>query len=319
MKNLEPVFFLFTCVKDGRAYIEKLFTSLLNQTKKNFIHYIYEDGSTEPLDELVFDYIEKAKKLETPFEVIYEKCERNIGLNKATEHCLKKCNLKYFIWMNCDDWLDGYFFENAEKYVRKHPDFAIYRSRMISHFDGKTSIMPCTKKESKIFNKRKQLYPCLSYQFTLNHFIGNYSLLKQVNPDIYLVDNRLIYNDVQICLPFIFKNYKMGYIKDSISHYLYRDNSEYNGADKQLLMNFEIDKKAELFLENFGFYQKCLNYGNDFLLSLKSKNYKNALNVLKQRKTFLKAKHISNKKVFILNRSPIAWTIYCKLKLLQSK
>ena len=110
----EPLFFLFTCVKDGREYIDKLFESLLMQTKKNFIHYIYEDGSDNPLDEIVENYIKRVNQLDEPYRVVYEKCNKNIGLNKATEHCLKKCYLNYFIWMNCDDWLDVNFFKNAE-------------------------------------------------------------------------------------------------------------------------------------------------------------------------------------------------------------
>ena len=70
--NEKPLFFLFTCVKDGRKYINKLFDSLLSQTKINFVHYIYEDGSNDPIEDLVLSYKEKVSKLEHPYKVIYD-------------------------------------------------------------------------------------------------------------------------------------------------------------------------------------------------------------------------------------------------------
>lgn len=319
MCDSKTTFFLFTCVKNGRSYINKLFDSLLNQTKKNFIHYIYEDGSDEPLDELVNDYIKQVNSLDSPYQVIYEKCETNIGLNKATEHCLKKCNLNYFIWMNCDDWLDYNFFENAEKYIKKHPNYAIYRSTMISHIGSETKQMPKSKNEIKIFKKTQQIYPCLSYQFTFNHFIGNFKLLKEINPELFLIKNKLIFNDVQICLPFIFCKYKIGFLADCTSHFLYRDGSEYNSSNKKFITKCNDEDYFKPFTNYFEIYQKVLSFGNDFLIYVRDRKYKDAVDILNKRKKYLKKHHYKNNKALISNHNPFVWNIYCKLKLLKCR
>ena len=113
----KETFFLFTCVKNGRKYIQKLFDSLLKQTKINFVHYIYEDGSEDPVDDLITDY--KTKANDIGLQVIYEKQSINIGLNMATKHCIEQCFLPYFIWIDCDNWVDSRFFEELGNTVRK--------------------------------------------------------------------------------------------------------------------------------------------------------------------------------------------------------
>ncbi len=62
-KSEKPLIFLFTCIKDGRKYIWKLFESLLEQTSNNFVHFIYDDGSNDPIEDLVETYKEKAFNL----------------------------------------------------------------------------------------------------------------------------------------------------------------------------------------------------------------------------------------------------------------
>ena len=315
MDNNDKIFFVFTCVKDGRNYINRLFESLLQQTKKNFIHYIYEDGSNDPLNEMVDDYIQKVNLLASPYTVIYENCKSNIGLNKATEHCLKKCNLKYYMWINCDDWLDSDFFEEAGKFVKKHPNYAIYRSKMVFHKGVTETVVPNTKKEIKMFKRKHQLYPYLSNLYKFNHFIGNFKLLQEVNPNLFLIDCKTFFSDAQVCLPFIFEKYKFGYISKTKSHYLYRENSEFNSNSALNNTNFEpyLDYS---FTNYYSIYQTSFKYSRLFGMYTQKKDYKRAIYLLRERKKYLRKIGFSNRKVLIFDHSPNTWLIYCYIKLI---
>jgi len=131
-KTQDYLFFVFTCVKNGRKYIEKLFDSLLEQTLTNFVHFIYDDGSDDPIDDLVDEYRKKVSLLANPFPVIYEKNTTNIGINMATQYCISKCCARYFVWIDCDNWIDKNFFNEMTNTInRKGNKFIVYRSNGI--------------------------------------------------------------------------------------------------------------------------------------------------------------------------------------------
>ena len=267
MKNSnEPLFFLFTCVKDGRKYIEKLFNSLLAQTKVNFVHYIYEDGSIDPIEDLVEIYKQKSLKLGKNIDIFYEKNPVNIGLNMATKHCIEQCNKPYFIWMNCDDWLDSHFFENLEYAVNKNKEATVFQSKMMVHYGAQTYFIPRGHYEKYLMRQSKKKDIFIGGNFHYNHFAVKTDDFFKINPSCFFINNKKYFNDVQTILPFIFTDSKFVYVNKSVSHYLKRLDSEFYENN-----NF-TDLHDELFCE-----LNIHNYENSFELKDSISGYRTRL------------------------------------------
>ena len=219
----KPLFFLFTCVKNGRQYINKLFDSLLNQVKINFVHYIYDDGSEDPVDDLVYEYSKKAANLNHPYDVVYEKNPINIGLNMSTKHCIDMCDCPYFIWIDCDNWIDSHFFEEMEKVVTKHKDAILVRSRLLNQ-DGKNAA-----KYSKNFERekeKKQLKNFFYNMFSHGFFCVNRSYYLDINRDNYFFTEKGFYNDEQVNLTCMLSEKNFYFCEKAIGYFLERKDSE---------------------------------------------------------------------------------------------
>ena len=195
----QPLFFVFTCIKDGSEYIGRLFDCMLSQTKVNFVHYIYEDGSTKPLGKLIDQYKEDVSKLPKPYEVVYEYNLTNIGLNKSTQHCINKCNCPYFIWIDCDNYVDSSFFEELEKLYRRNKNSLLLRS-IIYNSDNKNEISKCNCGTLKEAKTKYQIGLFLRRKFYYSFFAVNYEKYKAINPNNVMLDIRSFYNDEQVLI-----------------------------------------------------------------------------------------------------------------------
>lgn len=195
----EPIFFLFTCVKDGRQYIEKLFDSLIKQTSTCFVHYIYEDGSVDPIEDLVNEYRKKVSKIKNPYKIIYEKQDKNIGLNLATKHCIENCYLPFFIWAGCDDWFDKNFFYEFKKTYIKNRKSIVIRSNVIWAWITDNGI-DYRKKIGNYndYHSKNQLYNIARVNYKTSAFAVNIETYKKINPNIYFDDNKYFFIDDQI-------------------------------------------------------------------------------------------------------------------------
>ena len=243
--NENPLFFLFTCVKDGRAFINKLFDSLLQQSKVNFVHYIYEDGSNDPIEDLVDIYKEKNSKLSNPIQIIYEKNPKNIGLNMATKHCIDMCYLPYFLWINCDDWVHKDFFSNLEKEVTRHPDKSIFFSNMKVYENNKFHCRIGSRYLWNILKKSNFNELLLADKMVFNHFCLKLDKYKQINPENLILDKKIFFNDEQVVVPLAFKNIGFCYCKKIITYFYKRGDSEF------LVNNQDETKKVILYREYF--------------------------------------------------------------------
>lgn len=218
-----PLFFLFTCVKDGRKYIGRLFDSLLSQTNTNFVHYIYDDGSKEPLDEMVDEYKNKVARLKKPYRVIYEKNPINLGLNLSTKHCIDVCNLQFFIWIDCDNWIDSLFFEEMEKAVARHPDAILIRSKLLNQTGQDAAIY---SKKFKKERQKKQIKNFFYNSFAHGFFCVNKDYYLQINKDNYFFEEKGFYNDEQVILTSMLSNKNFYFCEKAIGYFLERKDSE---------------------------------------------------------------------------------------------
>ena len=197
MKSNKPIFFLFTCIKDGNEYVDRLFSSLLSQTKVNFVHFIYEDGSTTPLGNKIIEYRNKAKNLPTPFEVIYEYNPINIGLNMSTQYCISKSNCPFFIWIDCDNWVDEHFFEELERTYKKHKNSIILRTTLFGSNNEPRKFNCGSIKEAR---QKNQLGLFIRKRYYYSFFAVNTKHYFSVNPKSTMLDIRKFYNDDQVLL-----------------------------------------------------------------------------------------------------------------------
>jgi len=219
--------FLFTCVKDGRQYIEKLFDSLLKQTNTNFVHFIYDNGSSDPVDDLVLMYKEKASKLDKPFEIRYERTNESIGLNMATKHCIDKCDKPYFIWIDCDNWVHKDFIKNLEKEIKKHPNNILFRTFLIkvdesgvkssNYNERKLSTISKNNASFTFFTRKNRYYYSFFAVNTKKYFDLSHNKILNI---------RDYYNDEQVLCYCYLSNDNFSMVKKSIGYYLARENSE---------------------------------------------------------------------------------------------
>ena len=253
-------FFLFTCVKNGRQYITKLFDSLLAQTEINFVHYIYEDGSDDPVEDIVSDYKKNAESI--GLEVYYEKQEKNIGLNMSTKHCIEQCFLPYFIWIDCDNWVDPNFFKEMGKSVKNNPDAIVHRSN--KHiFDEQ--LQRIVKEMYPLTEIRKRRYKDNEKLLLLDIYWHSFFAVKtkdylRVNPSCFLLDEKYFYNDQQVLFFCSLSKLDFVFVKKANSFYYRRKGSESLSGQsisftKQLLDDFVILKQNA----------NCSNHRVDYL------------------------------------------------------
>lgn len=256
--NNNPLFFVFTCVKNGKQYIDKLFESMLTQTSINFIHYIYEDGSSIPLGDKVIDYKEKVSKLNKPYDVIYEYNPINLGLIKSTQHCISKCTCKYFIWIDCDNYVNSSFFEEMEKLYKKHKNSLMLRSFMYE-VQLNSAKLTCAWHKYKIANKKYQLGIYIRKRFFYSFFAVNYKKYQLINPNNIMINERFFYNDEQVILMCLLNCKRAPVTKKAISYFLIHDGQESNlykidGDERRhyhLLLCEQIDHSLKIKLEAF--------------------------------------------------------------------
>ena len=293
----KPLFFLFTCVKNGRKYINKLFASLVGQTSKNFIHYIYEDGSDDPIDDLVSGYIKQINQLETGYEVIYEHNKRNVGLNMSTKHCIDKCNLRYFIWIDCDNWVDSHFFEELEKTVLDNPDSIVIRTNKCVVSENGSIIQGF---QGKVNNKRNDVSIVID-NYYYSFFAVNTELYHKIDAENFIIDKKDFFNDTQVLFKCSVSPHSFVFAKKALGFMLLRHDSEFNS-------NISIDylKKEPLFIQllsklainvDYSIYDvlKVRNLLEEIKQNNISKKYINNLKLIKKKRTILRKNNISYK------------------------
>jgi len=274
MQNIK--FFIFTCVYNGKKYINRLLDSMLKQDSNNFIHYIYDDGSTDDIGDIINEYKEKASKLDKPFKVIYERNSKNIGNLASTQHCLDKvlefkdCN--YFGWINADDWLKDRGIKTLTKCIlkkQKRYDVFFYQQNLYTFVNNRLNIIKRKKTKRNLMRSGNLLPYFVQNAICADSFLAKSEILK--DNSIKLIDgvNKYnFYNDLQFILICSFLGYKSIYLKKYLYCTLIREDSiSYNQSfdawnDKSLeLMQKSISKYSYNF--NLKEYSSNINiYGN---------------------------------------------------------
>lgn len=96
---------VFTPTYNRGKELAQLYRSLCNQTVKDFIWLIIDDGSTDSTEAVVRRFIEEAK-----FKIQYQKQE-NAGKYAALKRAFSIIETEYFVCVDSDDWVLNHFIE----------------------------------------------------------------------------------------------------------------------------------------------------------------------------------------------------------------
>ena len=291
----KPIFFLFTCVKNGRQYIRKLFDSLLQQTVFNFVHYIYEDGSTDDIEDLVNEY-----RATAPYEVIYEKNSINIGLNLATMKCIKKCFLPFFIWIDCDNWVEYNFFEELEKLYNKNKNAVVLRTRRILiDTNGNVISEPLINNQS-IKAKKDYDHFLIFNNYYYSFFAVSFNEYRKVNPIFIIKEERSFFNDQQILFTCSKSKKRFAFSDKAIGYCTIRDDSEsatnYNTISFGKIDYFkELNSVLNVNRINYDDIKQCLILQEAHSELFLKQDYIHSRKVLSEKRKLFAKNHIKNK------------------------
>ena len=314
----EPLFFLITCVKDGRQFINKLFDSLIKQSRINFVHYIYEDGSAHPLDELVDDYKLKVSLLKKPYQVFYEKNPDNVGLNMATISCIKKCNCKFFIWIDCDNWVDEHFFEELEKLYLQNKKAVVLRSKRFL-------INSTTKEEigsNDEFFYRNSITTRSGYdkylifgKYYYSFFAVNYEFYRSVNPEFLIINDKSFFNDQQVIFACSKNHKRFAFTEKAIGYCLIRRESEsasYYLPDEKMILFFEmLNQKLHINKLDYSDCKECISLAKTHKELFDSFRFVEARRILTRKRRLFRKNNIKNIVFPFCENSIFSMLYYC--------
>lgn len=303
---------IVTTVFNDWSCLPRLLSSLLAQTNSSFVHYLFDDGSTESPGSLLEDYLAEVQKRATPFEVVLLKADRNLGVNKAHEYVFRQMECTHFVWVDADDWVSENFVAYMVKTIRKHRDaYSVYH---LNSFTYNLSYKRSKHSTAFAYNtrelKQRDQFPnfcMMTDEWFAHHFVVKFADFKKVNPSIVIFDSKngdgrwydgQIFFQMSAChLPFHF-------VTKPISHILARPTSvsRFASAHSERSMHYMSPLNEVMFRElnipdeSHILYRNLLPYRNlslDILANLQSKKRKKALRQIHEYKLFLRQNNLS--------------------------
>lgn len=173
----------------NRAYIlGQAYKSLKNQTNKNFIWLIINDGSTDNTEELINKW-----KNEKKINIKYIKQE-NSGKHVAHNTAVKNCDTEFLLILDSDDYLSENAIEILEKETEKISDIIDISGIIGNKYNAKTKQVIGTEMPENIkYASGKELYE--KYQFkgdTLRLYktsILKENLFPQIKGEKFIYEN----------------------------------------------------------------------------------------------------------------------------------
>ncbi len=231
---------IVTTVYNDNLFLPKLLKSLFNQTDSSFTHYIYDDGSNEPPDYLIEEYINKINTFNKNIKVIYLKGDKNIGVNKAHEYVFKKINEEYFSWVDSDDWVDKNFIKIVKKNIIKRNNIDVFHINS-KKFNEKYRVVDKSSAShlSRVARRSRDQFPYFSldgFYFYHNFFVKT-SSFKEINNDCYIFEankEKPFWYDAQIMFELSVSHKNFYLIKRPLSNILERKTSVSRQNDRFL-------------------------------------------------------------------------------------
>lgn len=223
-------------IYNTRNYLKKCIDSLLNQTEKDIEVILINDGSIEPVDDIINDYTDKRIKYISKTNSGIG-ATRNLGISKSTG--------KYLMFIDSDD------------YIREDCVSVMYQKAINDKCDIVMSNY-YTDKNGVITSIRLNLFadtslkdnPKVIYNMNLGPCNKIYNREMIINKNIKF-EEKLKYEDAPfVCKAFLHAN-KIGTIKDCLSYYVIHENSQTTIRDNRI---FDILEIAKIIINDFQKY-----------------------------------------------------------------
>ena len=206
--------------------------SLMNQTYKDFIVVLCDDGSKDDTLNIATNYAASHNN----FVII--KNEHNMGLNYTLNHCLEYANTDYVARMDGDDISLPTRFEKEIGFLDTHPEYAIVSAPMI-HFDENGDFR--TGHAIEYPQKRDFIH---GTPFCHAVSMSRTKVIKEVGG--YSVDDRLLrVEDYHLWM----KVYAAGFKGYNIQEPLYKMRDDRNALMRRNWKN----RKKEIYVRHIGF------------------------------------------------------------------
>lgn len=210
---------IFLCiivpVYNVSKYLNKCIDSLLNQTNKNFIIALVDDGSTDDSG-LICDHY--ARKYPDIVKVYHKK---NGGLSDARNYGVKNTDSDYILFVDSDDYV-GIDFVNDfyQALTRYKADMVV--SPLVRVFpDGKTIL---NSLDNDLVMEKYEALEVMSYEKKF----GCYAVSKMIKRDLvekYPFPSGKLYEDSYTVYKYIIDSNRVICLKSSSYYYLQREGS----------------------------------------------------------------------------------------------
>ena len=157
---------VFTPTYNRKRYLERAYKYLKNQTNKNFIWLIVDDGSTDDT-EIEVDKWKKEKKI----EIVYTK-QKNMGKHIAHNKAINMCETNFLICLDSDDYFEKEMIEYLYEMIEKN------ETKNVWGLVGPKK----TPKQSEIKNWPKEIkYSKMAYLYEKYRYSGETYILLNVS------------------------------------------------------------------------------------------------------------------------------------------
>lgn len=224
-----PSIAIVTTFYNDRKVVFRLLESLKSQTCFDFVHYIYDDGSSDPCLDLFEPY---CRFIETRgARCKYVKGGVNLGVDKAHETVFRLVEEPYFIWVDSDDWVHRNFVRTLIRYTRRFPETDVFHLNSWQYSDDMKRYPHTTAfyYSSKSLCSHDQLpYICLnSDEWFAHEVLVKTDTFLKVNPSRIIFDKRegYPYYDAQVFFELAATDSFFRFIKKPLSNIYNRKNS----------------------------------------------------------------------------------------------
>lgn len=113
---MEPIITIGMPVFNDVDFIEASLLSVLNQTRKDFVLILSDDGATDGSTEICLKYAALDNR------IVFHRQTKNIGISKNMEFLLHQAKTPYFMWAGDDDLIHPDFIAKHIQHLEEHPN-----------------------------------------------------------------------------------------------------------------------------------------------------------------------------------------------------
>lgn len=218
-----PLVSIITPCFNGEAYLDRYFSSILNQTYAPLELIFINDGSTDRTEEIAVGYRTALEQRGIQFTYLHQE---NAGQAAALNRGLKLFQGEYLTWPDADDEMMPDCIEKKVAYLQAHPelDMCICKVLQVNEDDAQT---PIGVLERVVATETDNLFEDLIFLKNVFYVPGGYmvraSAVDAAIPDREIYPGRGGQN-VQILLPVSYRG-KFGYIDEVLYKYFVRTTS----------------------------------------------------------------------------------------------